>query len=89
MHNVDIHEVDSGTDYSVARHMLAELAAHPEGLSADELGSLLGGLPNGHVVGQWLRDLRCRGWVSAQPVSPASTRVRWRITELGRSEVQA
>jgi DNA-binding transcriptional ArsR family regulator len=76
---IDIHETDPETGYSVERHMLDELrAAGREGLSASDLAYLLGDVSSA-AVGQWLRDLRVRGLVVGQRVSPGSTRVRWQV----------
>jgi hypothetical protein len=74
-----LHDRDG--DYSLARHLLAEIAtAEPVGLGAADLGALVGDDLSGHRVGAWLRDLRARGWVYSETVSPASTVVRWHVT---------
>lgn len=83
---LDIHKVDQG--YSIARHMLVALdEADADGMKAGELGALLHA--NGARVGAWLRDLRCRGWVSKSAVSPGSYIVRWHITDAGRDYLNA
>lgn len=74
---VDIHETDPDTGYSVAGHLLDEVrAAGDAGATADELRHLLGDVTSA-TVAQWLRELRVRGLVRKEPVSPGSTRVRW------------
>lgn len=83
---VDIHKVDQG--YSVARHILVALEdADSDGMGSAEVGELLHA--SGAQVGAWLRDLRCRGWVSKAPVSPGSFIVRWNITDAGRDYLNA
>lgn len=85
---MEIFERDPTTDYSVARHILDELAAQ-HGLSAIELGDWLGDdSPTGHRIGAWLRDMHARGWVRPERVSPGSTRVRWHLTEEGCRELE-
>lgn len=75
--SIDINEVDPGTGYSVAGHLLDELRSAPDGLSAAELAGLVSESLTGAVVGAWLRELRVRGLVQKERVSPGSTRVRW------------
>jgi hypothetical protein len=80
--SANIHTVDEG--YSVARHLLVALDdAGDDGCMSVDLGADLDA--TGAQVGAWLRDLRCRGWATCAPVSPASTRLRWYITDAGRS----
>lgn len=75
---IDIHGTDPATGYSVERHMLDELAAAGEaGLSASDLANMLGDISSA-AVGQWLRELRVRGLVVSESVTPGSTRVRWK-----------
>lgn len=82
MRTIDIHKVDEG--YSVARHILVALDdADADGMLADELGALLHA--SGSRVGAWLRDLRCRGWVTKTKITPGSYITRWHITDAGRA----
>lgn len=80
---------DQGDGYTVARHLLDELATEGP-LEAAELGRLVGDLEDGRQVGAWLRHLRAvHGWVDKTPISPASTRVRWRVTDAGLAYLAA
>jgi len=74
---------DDGDGYTIARHILGELDVEPMG--AAELGRLVGDLEDGRQMGAWLRYLRVLGWVDSMPVSPASTRVVWSVTDAGRA----
>jgi hypothetical protein len=79
---LDIHEVDEG--YSVALQMLVFLDdAAADGLRAADLAALL--RDDVYRAGAWLRDLRCRGWVYKQRVSPGRLETRWYITEGGHA----
>lgn len=83
---LDIHAVDNG--YSVARHILVALDdSGTDGMKADELAQILHA--TGSQVGAWLRDLRCREWVTKRPVSPGSYIVRWYLTDTGRAYLDA
>jgi len=71
-------------DSSLAVHVLVELdEAGDDGCFAAALGHAVG--KSGAQVGACLRELRCRGLAVSTPVSPASTRVRWYITDAGRA----
>lgn len=86
MPHLDIHAVDDG--YSVARHILVALDdAGADGMKSTELGALLHA--SGQTIGAWLRDLRTRGWVKKEHVTPGSYIVRWHLTEAGREYLNA
>jgi hypothetical protein len=84
--DIDIHAVDAG--YSIARHILAVLDdASDDGMRSHELAEIL--KHDVHRVGAWLRDLRCKDWITKAPVSPGSYIVRWYITDTGRAYLNA
>lgn len=94
---IDIHERLDDAGYTVARHILSEIDAAPgHRLGAGEAGEMVGNL-SGQVVGQWLRAMKERGWVTPHAygqVKEIKGRIRpgvrtvWAITDAGATELE-
>ena len=68
---------------SIAAHLLVALEdAEPNGLLAYDIGKVID--VSGAAAGAYLRDLRAKGWVYKEKVTPGSYIVYWHISHAGK-----